>query len=120
MQVDKCVKPKDVILYIVDEFTSAVKSVDPGGTSGLSKIVLLTLEALRDVAEEAEENTIGWESVVSTVAVIVNAYVVSVMYDNAPRSCLEALVDWLKASKGTPLEPYSRAVARQLGLPVEI
>jgi hypothetical protein len=120
MQVDKCVKPKDAVLYITGEFISAVKSIDPNRVSGLGKIVLPTLEALRDATEEAEENTIGWDSVVSAVAVIVNAYVISVLYDNASRMCLEALVDWLKASKGTVLEQYSKAVAKHLGLPIEI
>jgi hypothetical protein len=120
MQVDKCVKPRDVVLYIVDEFISAAKSVDPEGAGGLGKIVLPTLKALREAAEEAEENTIGWDSVVSAVAVIINAYVVSAMYDNATRTCLEALVDWLKASKGTVLEQYSKAVAKHLNLPIEI
>ena len=120
MSLDKCVKPRDVVLYIVNEFISAAKSVDPKGVSGLGKVVLPTLEALRDATEEAEESVIGWESVVSAVAVIINAYVISTMYDNAPRSCLEALVDWLKASKGTPLEHYSKAVAKHLGLSIEI
>jgi hypothetical protein len=120
MQVDRCAKPKDVILYIVDEFISAVKSADPGGAGGLGRIVLPTLKALRDAAEEAEESTVGWGSVVSAVAVIINAYVISAMYDNASRACLEVLVDWLKASKGTVLEQYSKVIAKQLGLPVEI
>jgi hypothetical protein len=120
MQVDKCVKPKDAVLYIVNEFISAARAVDPKGVSGLGKIVLPTLEALRDATEEAEENAIGWDSVVSAVAVIINAYVISVLYDNAPRVCLEALTDWLKASKGTVLEQYSKAVAKHLNLPIEI
>jgi hypothetical protein len=120
MQIDKCVKPKDVILYIVNEFISAVKAVDPKRVSGLGKVVLPTLEALRDATEETEENAIGWESVVSTVAAIVNAYVISVLYDNASGVCLGALIDWLKASKGTVLENYSKAVAKHLGLSIEI
>jgi hypothetical protein len=120
MSLDKCVKPKGVILYIVNEFISAVKAVDPKRVSGLGKVVLPTLEALRDATEETEEDKIGWESVVSTVATIVNAYVISTLYDNTPRSCLEALVDWLRASKGTPLEQYSKAVAKHLGLSIEI
>jgi len=120
MSLDRCVKPKNVILYIVDEFISAVKAVDPKGVSGLGKIVLPTLEALKEATEEAEENIVGWESVVSTVAIIVNAYVISVLYDNASRACLEALIDWLKSSKGTPLERYSKAVAKHLNLPIEI
>jgi len=119
MQVNKCVKPKNVILYIIDEFISAVKAVDPNGVSGLGKIVLPTLETLRDATEEAEEDVVSWESVVSIIAIIINAYVISVLYDNASETCLEALVDWLKASKGTPLERYSKAVARQLGIPIE-
>jgi hypothetical protein len=120
MQVEKCTKPRDVVLYIVNEFISMVRGTDPKGVSGLGKIVLPTLEALRDVTEEAEENTISWGSVVSAVAVIINAYVIAAMYDNAARTCLEALVDWLRASRGTPLEQYSKAIARRLGLPVEI
>jgi len=120
MQVSKCVKPKNVILYIIDEFISAVKAVDPNGVSGLSKIVLPTLETLRDAAEETEENIVGWESVVSTVAIIINAYMISVLYDNASETCLETLVDWLRASKGTPLERYSKVIAKRLNLPIEI
>jgi len=120
MSLEPCVKPKNVILYIIDEFISAVKAVGSSGVSGLDKIVLPTLESLRDVVEEVEENVISWESVVTIIAIIVNTYVISVLYDNASETCLEALVDWLKASKGTPLEWYSKAVARYLNLPIEI
>ena len=118
MSVEKCVKPKDVLLYIVDEFITVVKSTDPHAVSGLGKVILPTLLAIKETIEESKENEVDWESITTTIAMIINAYIISVLYDNAPKTCLETLVGWLKESKGTVLEPYAKAVAQKLGIPI--
>jgi len=118
MTEEKCVKPKDVLLYILDEFITVVKSTDPHASSGLGKVVLPTLLAMKETIEESKEEEVDWESITTTVAMIINAYIISVLYDNAPRTCLQTLISWLKESKGTVLEPYAKAVAERLGIPI--
>jgi len=118
MAEEKCIKPKDVLLYILDEFISTIKSVDVDASSGLGKVVLPTLLAMRETVEESKEEEVDWDSIVTSVAIIINAYIISVLYDNAPRTCLETLVQWLRMSKGSVLEPYARAVAQRLGIPI--
>jgi hypothetical protein len=120
MQVDICVKPKNVALYIIDEFISTIKSVDPNAESGLSKVVVPTLQSVKEIVEETDENVADWDIVVSVVIVLIYSHTVSVLYDNAPKTCLQALIDWLKLSKGTVLEGYAKTVAKHLGLPIEI
>jgi hypothetical protein len=115
---EKCVKPKDVLMYILDEFITVVRSADPHVSSGLGKVVLPTLLAMKEIAEESKEEEVDWDSITTTVAMIVNAYIISVLYDNAPKTCLQTLISWLKESKGTVLEPYAKAVAQKLGIPI--
>ena len=119
MQVNKCVNPKQLLRYIIDEFIGATKSVKPEESSGLSRVVVPTLEILREAVEDVEEDKIGWDSIVTAVTIIINAYIISVLYDNAPRTCLETLIDWLRTSMGTGLESYTKMIARQLGIPIE-
>jgi hypothetical protein len=93
---------KQVALHIIDEFLGRAKRFK-GRTEGLEHVFIPVLEELR---RDVEAKKVGWDNVSYIVAVIINAFLTSFLYDCAASeeasTCRDALSEWLVAHLSTP------------------